>query len=428
MAINRREVLGASAGAALVFAPSVLQKAKAQTTTVRMLSRSHFLPPYENWLKVTAANFERETGIRVVSDHIAHAELGIRYTSEVSSRSGYDVIELTDAASALPIYEENLVNVSDVADALATRHGGWLPVAEGYCKRPDGWKGILNYYQDHGSCYRRDLIERVGETVPRTWAQVLQVGRKLKQVGHPIGLPFSRCADATAGFNAMLWAFDAPWIAEDGKTITVRSAATREALEFARQLYDETMTPEVLSWDDAGNNRFMISGRGSWTMNAPSIYWTALRQNEAVGRNIIHDLPPAGPKGTQINYPFLYAYGIWNFSQNIEPAKRWITYLMDNWMTCYEHVIGYNYPALRSFASSIVPILNQHPNLVNLKQIPAISRPAGFPGPLTVSVGEVTNAWIIPDMFVRAVNRENPNSIIDWAERQLTAIYARRSR
>ena len=32
------------------------------------------------------------------------------------------------------------------------------------------------------------------------------------------------------------------------------------------------MEAEVLSWDDASNNRFILSGKGSWTPNAISIY------------------------------------------------------------------------------------------------------------------------------------------------------------
>lgn len=427
MTLNRRDLLKASAGlGAGLAAPAFLRSAHAQTATVRMLSRSHFLPAYEGWLKSVAASFERETGIRVVSEHIAHPELGVRYAAEISSRSGHDVVELTDAVSALPIYEGHLADVTDVADQLGSKHGGWLPVAEAYCKRGAQWKGILNYYQDHGACYRKDLIEKVGASVPETWLDLLKVGKALKAAGHPCGLPFSRCVDATAGFNELLWAFDAPWVAEDGKKITVRSAQTKAALEFAQQLYQETMTPEVLSWDDAGNNRFMISGRGSWTMNAPSVYWTAMKQNAQIGANIFHDVPLKGPKGTRINYPFMYAYGIWNFSPNVAPAKKWLTYLMNNWMSGYENVVGYNYPPLKGYADAIVPVLEKTPNLARLKGIPQISRPAGYPGPMTVAVGEVTTAYVIPDMFVKAANGEKPDAIIDWAERQLVAIYSKR--
>ena len=63
---------------------------------------------------------------------------------------------------------------------------------------------------------------------------------------------------------------------------------------------------------------------------------------------------------------------------------------------------------------------------LRLKGIPQISRPAGYPGPMTVAVGEVTTAYVIPDMFVKAANGEKPDAIIDWAERQLVAIYSKR--
>ena len=34
-------------------------------------------------------------------------------------------------------------------------------------------------------------------------------------------------------------------------------------MKFVKALYNDAMDPEVLSWDDAGNNRFLASGRGS---------------------------------------------------------------------------------------------------------------------------------------------------------------------
>jgi multiple sugar transport system substrate-binding protein len=425
MSLTRRELLknGAAAGVALA-APAVINRASAQSkTTVRMLSRSHFIPEYDAWVKSLAAKFEAESGIQVITDHIAQTELAVRYTSEVSSRSGHDVVELTVPFAPLPIYQDHLADVSDVAEDLASRHGGWLPVAEAYCRRGKTWKGILNYYNDHSGCYRKDLFDKVGEPVPSTWEGLLQAGRKLKNAGNPIGLQFSRAADPTAGFNQMLWSFDASWVGADGKTITVRSPQVKETLKFAKQLYDETMTPEVLSWDDAANNRFMISGRGSFTLNAPSVYWFGMKQNPSIAQNIYHTLPPAGPRGTRVGYAFVYGYGIWDFSPNIPAAKKWLTFLMDNWMSGFANVVGYNYPPLNQYADQITPELEKIANLADLKRFPPIARPEGYPGPFTPAVAEVSNAYIIPDMFVRVARGESADEATAWAERQIAEIF-----
>jgi multiple sugar transport system substrate-binding protein len=221
----------------------------------------------------------------------------------------------------------------------------------------------------------------------------------------------------------VLWAFGSSWVAKDGKTVTLRSPQTTQALEFAKQLYDETMTPEVLAWDDAGNNRFMISGRGSWTLNAASVYYAGMKSNPEIGKNIFHSLPPTGPTGLGYNYSLLNAFGIWQFSPNVAPAKQWLTYFMDHWMDGYKVVAGYNYPALAAYAKIPMPIINDVPNLKDLQGIPQIARGNGFPGPMTVAAGEVNAEYIIPDMFAKVMSGGKIPDAIAWAEEQVLKIY-----
>ena len=56
--------------------------------------------------------------------------------------------------------------------------------------------------------------------------------------------------------------------------------------------------PEVYAWDDAGNNRWLISGKGSGIMNPPSAWAVAKRDNPKVAENCwTHPMPtrPEGP-------------------------------------------------------------------------------------------------------------------------------------
>ena len=47
----------------------------------------------------------------------------------------------------------------------------------------------------------------------------------------------------------------------------------------------EASPPEVYAWDDAGNNRWLISGKGSGIMNPPSAWSVAKRDNPKVAEN-----------------------------------------------------------------------------------------------------------------------------------------------
>src|SRR5690606_28253209 len=196
----------------------------------------------------------------------------------------------------------------------------------------------------------------------------------------------------------LLWSFGASVVAEDGTTITLDSQETRNALLFVKELFDRAMTPEVLSWDDAGNNRFMLSGRGAWTENAISVYNAAKNENPELAARLWHKLPPSGPGGTY-GYGSPYAYGIWKFSKNIEPAKQWLAYIMEHFADGFRASQGYNQPLLLDYAKPPMPILSEDPQIAPLQDYAQIARTAGFPGPVTNTATNLVSQYVIPDMF-----------------------------
>jgi hypothetical protein len=82
----------------------------------------------------------------------------------------------------------------------------------------------------------------------------------------------------------------------------------------------------VYSWDDASNNRALISGRSALIFNPLSAWASALKDNPPVGAQIWHHPLPAGKHGRWFPSisPFL---GIWDFSWNKSAAKDLIAWL-----------------------------------------------------------------------------------------------------
>src|SRR6185295_5900856 len=60
----------------------------------------------------------------------------------------------------------------------------------------------------------------------------------------------------------------------------LNSKESVEAVKFVTALYKEAMTPEVLSWDDSSNNRYLASGVGSLIINPISAYRTYQKANK----------------------------------------------------------------------------------------------------------------------------------------------------
>src|SRR5206468_2677217 len=93
--------------------------------------------------------------------------------------------------------------------------------------------------------------------------------------GHDLTALGPGLADANVTLLSILWSYGGSYVAKDGRTITINSKETRQAMEFVKRLYTEAMDPEVLAWDDASNNRCLNAGKCIAIHNPISAYESA---------------------------------------------------------------------------------------------------------------------------------------------------------
>ena len=151
-----------------------------------------------------------------------------------------------------------------------------------------------------------------------TWDVYLDSAQKLHKAGFPVGLPMGQTSDAVDWVGALFMSFGAVLI-DEKDNIKVNSDETRTVLEYLKKLM-AVNPPEVYAWDDAGNNRWIISGKGSGIMNPPSSWAVAKRDNPTVAENLWTHAMPRGPKGRFVGQLPQF-YGLWAFSKN-KPAAR----------------------------------------------------------------------------------------------------------
>ncbi len=428
--VTRRDFIRASAGLAGVLA---LRRAPAfaQQRELTILSWSHFVPASDKELRRQTEEFARQAGVKVRLDHIAHLQLPAKRAAEAQARSGHDIIQLWTADPDL--YFDLLVDVDDLANELDARHGGWLNKTD-YMFR-SRWKAIPWYVAPFPLVYRVDLLERVGEKVPDTWEDLIRAGKKLKAIGHPVGIQISHCADANIILRGLMWGYGASFVAADSQTITINSPQTATAIEVGKRLYTEAMEQEVLSWDDAGNNRCINGGRCSMIVNPISAYASAKvgkvkipGSTREIHEVMDHALPPAGPAGRFIGgNPNSLA--IWSFSKNVDLAKAFIRFhygeeQMKRWIGASE---GFNVSLLRGFASH--PVWTDNPKYQFNLTIGQYMRHHAWPGEPTAPSQTVYDLFIIPDMFAQAVTgRLSTQDAMAWAEKEIQEIYAGRKK
>jgi multiple sugar transport system substrate-binding protein len=417
--IRRRQFLRAAAGTTAGMASWLaLGKAPAlgQTRELTFLSWNHFVPASDEELRRQAEAFSKQAGVNVRVDTIAHLQLPAKFAAEAAAQSGHDMIITTGSTGFL--YEQQLVEVGDVVEDLGKKYGGYYAFAKEMGLMPSGWKAVPWFWISFPATYNMVHFKQAGLETPKTWAELLHHGKILKRQGHPVGIAISHCADANSSFWSVLWCYGGKVLEADGKTPALNSDKTAEVIEWYKELYADAMEPEVLSWDDAGNNRFILSGKGSWIHNPVSPYNSALAKKMPIADEINHHNSPAGPAGTH-SAPPISGLGIWKFSKNADLAKEFIKFHFkkenfDKWIVASN---AYNHPPLRHFADH--PIWARNPKFAMLPKEAEFAHVRGWPAQTNAAVNLIEVNYVLPDMVAKAVNGMPTKRAIAWGEEQV---------
>jgi len=261
--------------------------------------------------------------------------------AESQSRSGHDILAFPTWTG--PTHAEELEPVDEIVNDLIQKYGKVAGAVEYLGKQKGHWIAVPATVgtQTKPPCARIDLFKQhVGldltqmypaagepnkELVDKwTWDFFLQAAEKCAKAGFPFGMPLGQTSDSVDWVGAVFASHGAELIDKDGN-ISVKSDATKQVLEWFKKLVPN-LPPDVFAWDDAGNNKWLVSGKGALVMNPPSAWAVAVRDAPKVGEQLWTFDPPSGPKGRYD--PFLpYFWGIWGFSANKPAAKSLLTFL-----------------------------------------------------------------------------------------------------
>jgi len=416
---SRRQFLRSSVGAtAGVAAWATLGRAPAfaQKRELTFLSWNHFVPASDEELRKQAEAFSKQANCTVRVDTIAHLQLPAKYAAEAASQSGHDMI-LAGTSTAF-LYEQQLADVGDVVEDLGKRYGGWYPFSKEGAYMSSGWKAVPWFWISFPATYNMAHYKKAGLETPKTWDELLKQGKILKKQGNPVGIPISHCADANTTFWSVLWCHGGKVLEVDGKTSALNSDKTAQVIEWYKELYRDAMDPEVLSWDDASNNRFMLSGKGSWIHNPISPYNQALAKSMPIADDINHHRSPGGPAGIH-SAPPINGLGIWKFSKNADLAKEFIKFHFqkenfDAWIVASN---AFNHPPLRHFADH--PIWAKNPKFAMLPAEAEYGHPRGWPAKTNAAVNLIEVNYVLPDVVAKAVAGMPTKRAMAWGEDQI---------
>lgn len=434
-AVSRRLFLkgtGAAAGA-LGLAPAVgapfVSTALADTKTLKIIQWSHFVPEYDTWIDAFVSDWGKKNGINASIDHIPHLEIPARAAAEVAAQAGHDIFGFNGSGGP-HLFARHTLDLTQLVEATEKKFGKVGPIGHqiAYDAKTRTWGAFPDYFIDFPGLYRKDLWDEIGMT-PDTWEDIRTGGGKLKTKGFPIGIGLGHSVDPNNSYRSMLWSYGASECDDTGKKVTLDSKETLDVVKFVKALYQETMTPEVLSWDDAGNNRFLASGRGSWIHNPISAYRSIQKSNPALADKIAVWKTPAGPvRRLAAGAP--NSYVVWKFARDKDVALEFLKYYADHWVDGFIASTGYNHPLFDDLVPKPMPILSNdstsHPpdKLKILETAPEWCVVFGYPGPSGPAADEVADNFIIVDMMANAATgKMTPEEAVKWATKEIALVY-----
>lgn len=400
----------------------------------------HWVPGANDIMTQLATSWGEANNVEVTIDYITSVgeQNLLIAAAEARARAGHDI--LSHPTFQIAVHQNALEPVDDVMGELESQYGEFADNAVYLARLAGSWRAVptcagsqsypmnsrLDLYRDLAGIDLQELFPagpRDQARVREQWtrANFLEACKKLHAGGHPFGDPIGQTTDSQDWLGPLFLSFGSMMADADGN-ITVDSEETREALAYMEELV-QYMPDDIYAWDDAANNRWLISGQGATIHNPPSPWTVAKRDAPEVARQVWHHDTPAGPRGFyRGNLP--YFWGLWEFSQNKSAAKDLLLHLSqrEQQAALVAASQGFDMPMVKSFDDFSTYVEAEPPNgtLYNYPvQGEEILTVAGWPAPPSIAANIYLQA-LIPNMVARVtVNRESYDQAIGWASREL---------
>ena len=340
--LSRRQAL--KLGAAASTLPLVHIRTAGAAGKVAIGFWDHWVPGGNDVMKKQVDAWAEKNKVEAQVDFITsnNTKLQITGVAEAQAKTGHDALaffnwDVYNVADSLEPVDDVMARlvakngaVSATCEYLAKAKGHWVavPSSSGTQTKPPCAR--ISWFKKNGLDLQAMYPATPGHNALQdgwTWEAFAKYGALAAkdEMTFGLGMGAGGNTDATDTHGALFKAYGATLIDADGKS-QLKSDAVRQVLEFAQQLV-KIYPADAVSYDDASNNRALISGKSALIFNPPSAWAVAKRDAPAVAADCWTFPAPSGPKGRFL--PTLsYFWGVYKFSQNKTAAKELIEYLM----------------------------------------------------------------------------------------------------
>jgi len=392
---------------------------------LKLLRWRSFVQSDESQWIANTRRFTEQTGVPVVVENVNLSEIDAK--AHLAARVGAGPDILHGRGEDPQLYPDKCLDLTEVADYLGEKYGGWYDTCRRYCTQGDRWLALGLAFYPFCVVYRESMVQAAGfDGIPRDLPGFLRLCRALKAGGTPVGLTLGNGADANTWCHWLLWAHGGRLVDEhDG--VAINSKETIAALEYAQALY-ATFIPGTLSWLDASNNKAFLAGQISLTYNPVSIYYVAKTAADpamkAIAADIQHANLPVGPVGRRTEYAGFAPILVFKYTKYPNAAREYLRFMFEQeqyepWQTAAS---GYACQTLRAYESN--PIWSSDPKIAAFRDGGAETLYPGYPGKIGPASAASWADYLVPNMVAEAVSGQvTPRDAAARAEKRARRYY-----
>jgi multiple sugar transport system substrate-binding protein len=438
--ITRRGTFGLAAAAALgaraaraaipVSSTATLKLDLEKGASLRVLRPTKFVGPDEDVFRANSKAFTDATGIPVHLDFAGWEDLRPQTAVSANTGAGPDIV--VGWGDDPHLYADKVLDLTELAEYLGHKYGGWYPLSERFGKRhgTNNWIAIPMGGSGGPAVYRESWVKQAGfDGIPSDLGQFLTLCQKLQQIGHPSGFALGQAVgDGNAYCSWLTWSHNAFMTDEAGK-VTINSPETIAALKYSRELY-QTFIPGTLSWTDPSNNKALTAGDIALTQNGVSLYFSIKNAEDpkihAMAADLNHARMPFGLAGKQCENALVLNAMVFKHSKYPNAARDYIRFMMeveqyDKWLT---GCLGYWAQPLKAYAES--DVWKSDPKVLAYRDTMAVDYWPGCRGPISTASGAVTSDYVLVNMYAAvASGQASPEDAAREAERRAKRYYDR---
>ena len=368
--------------------------------------------------------FKKTTGVDMNVFSESFEDLQPKASVSANTGQGPDLVW---GLHSLPqLFPDKVVEMTDVADYLGKKYGGWTSAGEITVKQGNKWLGIPVATIGGYLTYRVSSMQKAGfKECPQDFPGFLELCKALKKNNTPAGFALGHASgDANAWLHWILWGHNA-WLVDKDDKVVINSPETVKALEYGKALSD-TFIPGVASWNDSSNNKAFLAGELHMTSNGISIYVSAKDDpaKQDLAQDTDHALWPVGPIGKPTELQLTVPILAFKYTKSPNAAKAFVAFMLekenfDKWLIGAR---GYLTHCLNAYDAN--PVWTMDPKNKVFSQASKRALPASGIGKPGERAAAAIADFLVVDMFANyCLGREDAKGAIAICERQAKRLY-----